>query len=309
MPQIVITEFMDEATVAALATEHDVHYDKTLHARPDELVRLVRKARALIVRNATQVRGPILSAAENLVVVGRLGVGLDNIDIEECRRRNIGVRPATGANDLAVAEYVVAGMLLLLRGAFHATEAVLQGKWPRQALMGREASGKTLGLVGFGGIARVVAARASALGLKVLAYDPFVPLDSLAWRDYPASFAPLETLLAQSDVVSLHLPLTEETQGLIGAPQLALMKGGAVLINTARGPIVDERALVAALEERRLGGALLDVFPVEPLPADNPFRGVPNLFLTPHIAGVTEESNLRVSAVVADAVREALRRP
>jgi (S)-sulfolactate dehydrogenase len=309
MPEVVVTEFMDEAAVRSLAVEHDVAYDETLHARPAELRRLAAGARALIVRSETKVDAALIAAAENLVVIGRLGVGLDNIDLDACRRRDIAVRPTQGTNDIPVAEYVIAGLIMLLRPAFHSTAAVLAGKWPRRQLIGHEIAGKSLGLIGFGGVARALAGRASALGLKVSAYDPFVPLDSLAWRDYPAVFSPLETLLADSDAISLHVPLTDETRGLVGAAALARMKRDAVLINAARGEVVDEAALAAALREGRLGGALLDVFIEEPLPAGNVFAGVPNLFLTPHIAGLTVESNVRMSAMIASEIREALKRP
>ena len=299
MPDIVITEFIDETALAGLST-YDVHYDTTLHARPDEIARLGAEARALIVRNQTQVRGSLLGACKRLEAVGRLGVGLDNIDVEACEARGIAVLPATGANDVAVAEYVIAGTLLLLRGAYSATDAVRSGAWPRNALIGREAAGKTLGLVGYGGIARQVAMRAAALGMGILASDPFAPVAA------PAEAAPLDRLLAESDVVSLHVPLTPSTRGLLDAGKIACMKRGAILINTARGGIVDEAALAQALTEGHLGGAMLDVFAREPLRDDNPFQGVPNLVLTPHIAGVTDESNARVSAVTVENVRRVL---
>lgn len=299
MSDIVITEFIDEAALAGFAP-YDVHYDKTLHARPDEIARLAASARALVVRNQTQVRGKLLDACKRLEALGRLGVGLDNIDLEACRARGIVVLPATGANDVAVAEYVVAGTLMLLRGAYFATASVGAGAWPRNALIGREASGKVLGLVGYGGIARQVATRAAVLGMRILASDPFASVSA------PAVPATLDRLLAESDVVSLHVPLTASTRGLLGAREIASMKSGAVLIDTARGGILDEVALAEALKEGRLGGAMLDVFAQEPLPRDNPFAGVPNLVLTPHIAGVTEESNARVSAVTVENVRRVL---
>jgi (S)-sulfolactate dehydrogenase len=299
MPDIVVTEFIDEAALAGLAA-YAVHYDKTLHARPDEIARLAAGARALVVRNQTQVRGRLLDACRRLEAVGRLGVGLDNIDLDSCRARGIAVLPATGANDIAVAEHVIAGTLILLRGAYHSTDQVIAGAWPRNALIGREASGRTLGLVGYGGIARQVAARAAALGMRILASDPFAPISP------PAESAALDRLLAESDVVSLHVPLTPSTRGLLGAGEIARMKHGAVVNNTARGGIIDEAALAAALKEGRLGGAMLDVFAAEPVPPGNPFAGVPNLVLTPHIAGVTEESNARVSTVTVENVRRVL---
>jgi (S)-sulfolactate dehydrogenase len=303
---VVICEFMDQAAVDALAGEFGVMYDAGLVERPDELAAAVTDARALIVRNRTQVRGALLDAAAKLQVVGRLGVGLDNIDLAACDERGITVCPATGANDDAVAEYVVAAAMMLLRDAYQAGANVVAGDWPRQRCMGREIGGKVLGLVGFGGIARESARRARALGMQVVAHDPFVADDDPAWRDVERS--ELDGLLGQADVVSLHLPLTDQTRGLLDAGRIARMKMGSVLINTARGGIVDEGALVDALNSGHLAGAALDVFETEPVTAQAGarFAGVANLLLTPHIAGVTQESNVRVSAVTAANVRRVL---
>jgi len=309
MPDIVIPEFMDPPAVETLRADYDVLHDAGLVDRPDELKVAVAGARALIVRNRTQVRGSLLDAAQRLDVVGRLGVGLDNIDLEACAARGIEVRPATGANSVSVAEYVIAGVLMLLRGAGYTSSArVLAGEWPRTELVGHEVSGRTLGLVGFGAIAREVAARARALGMQLVALDPFVAADDPVWARLGARSAKLPELLAESDAVSLHVPLTDGTRHLIDRAAIAAMKPGAVLINSARGGIVDEAALAAALGEGRLGGALLDVFEAEPLAAGSPLTGVPNLIVTPHIAGVTEESNAQVSAVTAENVLRVLRR-
>jgi (S)-sulfolactate dehydrogenase len=310
MPKVVISEFMDEAAIAADLAGFDTLYDPGLVDRPDALAAVLGDADALIVRNRTQVRGPLLAAAARLRVVGRLGVGLDNIDVPACEARGIAVCPATGANDGAVAEYVVATAMLLLRGAYGASAAVAAGAWPRNALMGREIAGKRLGLVGFGSIARETARRAAALGMAIAAYDPFVADEDPAWTPAygPVQRRDLATLIAESDVLSLHVPLTAETRGLIDAAALARMPAGAVLINAARGGVVDAAAVAAALRSGHLGGAALDVFDREPLDAaaGAAFAGVPNLILTPHIAGVTQESNVRVSAVIAAAVRRHL---
>jgi (S)-sulfolactate dehydrogenase len=300
MAEIVVTEFLEEAALAPLAADYTVLYDKTLHARPEAIAEAAAGARALIVRNQTRVRGALLAACTRLEAVGRLGVGLDNIDLEACRARGIAVLPASGANDVAVAEYVIAGLLMLLRGAFFASDAVRGGSWPRTALIGREASGKVLGLVGYGGIAREVAARAAALGMRIRAADPYATVQP------PAEAATLERLLEEADVLSLHVPLTDRTRGLIGAAEIARMKPDAILVNTSRGEVVDEAAIAAALVAGRLGGAVLDVFAREPLPAANPFAGVPNLVLTPHIAGLTVESNARVSTLTVENVRRIL---
>ncbi|WP_026379451.1 hydroxyacid dehydrogenase [Afifella pfennigii] len=303
MPDIVISEFMDEPAVARLKDRFSTLYDPGLAEAPSRLKNEIAEARALIVRNRTQVSADLLSGADGLECVGRLGVGLDNIDMAACERRGIAVYPARGANDLSVAEYVVTAALMLLRGAYLASDRVTAGDWPRQALMaGREASGKVIGLIGFGGIARAAASRARALGMEVVASDPHVPASDRAWAE--ARKVELETLLAEADVVSLHLPLTETTRHLIDGAAIARMKAGAVVINAARGGVVDEEALVDALRQGRLGGAALDVFETEPLTAEagGRFAGLSNVILTPHIAGLSVEANERVSGVTADSV-------
>jgi (S)-sulfolactate dehydrogenase len=307
MADIVISEFMDEAIVRSAFAGRDVLYDPALVDRPADLAAAVADARALVVRNRTQVRGALLAAAPRLRVVGRLGVGLDNIDVDACKARGIAVRPATGANDVSVAEYVIAAMLVLLRRAWFATPDVLAGRWPRMSTIGGEARGRTLGLIGLGAIARETAHRARAMGMDIVAHDPHLPVGHDAWK--LAASRELETLLAEADVVSLHVPLTAETRHVLGKANLARMKRGAILVNAARGGIVDEAALAEALRSGHLGGAALDVFEREPLDAASAqvFAGVPNLLLTPHIAGVTEESNVRVSDVTARAVLAELR--
>ena len=310
MPDVVITEFMDEAAVADLARRFDTHYDPALHADPDAVAALLPGARALVVRNRTQVRGAVLEAGTALALVGRLGVGLDNIDVAACRARGIAVVPATGANVLAVAEYVVTGVLMLLRGAYLASDDVAAGAWPRERLMGRESAGRTLGLLGFGAIARETARLARGLGMHVMAHDPHVPPDDPAWQDLGASrAASLRELLAASEALSLHVPLTEQTRHLVDAAALACLPAGAVLVNAARGGVLDEAALAEALRAGHLAGAMLDVFEHEPLPAGSVLAGVPNLVLTPHVAGVSADANVRVSALIARRVAEALALP
>jgi Phosphoglycerate dehydrogenase and related dehydrogenases len=303
MAEIVVSEFMDEAALDGLKQRYSVLYDPGLVDASDRLHAELAEAIALIVRNRTQVRADLLDRAPRLRCVGRLGVGLDNIDLDECRRRGIAVHPATGANNLSVAEYVITAALVLLRGAWFSSAAVAQGLWPRQALMGRELSGRTMGLIGFGAIAREVSTRARALGMEIAAFDPHVAADDPAWQQ-ARRMASLDELLGLADVISLHVPLTPGTARMIGAEQITRMRPGAILINAARGGIVDEQAVAEALKAGRIGGAALDVFETEPLTAEAgaKFAGIPNLVLTPHIAGVTEESNVRVSQVVAEKV-------
>ncbi len=305
--KIVITEFMDERAVERLRAMHEVVYDPKLVDDASRLRVEAATADALIVRNRTQVRGELLEALTRCRVVGRLGVGLDNIDAAACEARDIVVIPATGANANSVGEYVVATAMLLLRGAYQSTAQVAAGSWPRDALgRGREMGGKTLGLVGFGAIGQLTARFARSLHMRVLAYDVMLAANDAAYAEIGVRCVSLDTLLAESDVVSLHVPLVDATRKLFDAARIARMKAGAVLINTSRGGIVDEAALAGALRSGRLGGAALDVFEVEPLAASTHFQGCPNLVLTPHIAGVTAEGNERVSSLIAEKILEAL---
>ncbi len=306
--RIVITEFMDERAVAQLSARHDVLYDPKL---VDDAPRLQQEASgcdALIVRNRTQVRGALLAALPaRAKVVGRLGVGLDNIDVPACEARGLQVIPATGANALSVAEYVIGTAMLLLRGAYQSTSAVATGGWPRGPLSnGREIAGKTLGLIGFGSIGQLTAQLAKALGMDVIAFDAMLDSDHPAYQSSGVRGTGLEAVMTTSDVLSLHVPLVDSTRGLLNAQRIAAMKKGAVLINTARGGVIDEQALAQSLKSGHLGGAAIDVFETEPLPAAAHFQACPNLVLTPHIGGVTAEANERVSFLIADKVLQAL---
>jgi (S)-sulfolactate dehydrogenase len=307
MGRVVITEFMDERAVARLQAKHDVCYDPTLVDDAARLHAEAASADAVIVRNRTQVRGELLAALAKCRVVGRLGVGLDNIDVVACEARGIKVIPATGANALSVAEYVIATAMLLLRGAYRSTADVVAGHWPRNALgSGREIGGKTLGLVGFGSIGQLTAKLAQGMGMNVIAHDAMMDKSNAAFAQAGVACASLDELTASADVISLHVPLVASTRHLFDAKRIAAMKQGAVLINSARGGVVDEAALAMALKSGHLGGAALDVFEAEPLPAGSVFAGCPNLVLTPHIAGVSGESNERVSGVIAQRVLEEL---
>jgi (S)-sulfolactate dehydrogenase len=309
MATVVIAEFMDEAAVTRLSARWPAYYAADLVDRPEDLRAALADARALIVRNRTQVNGDLLEYAPKLELVGRLGVGLDNIDLDACAAGKITVHPATGANDDAVAEYVAGVAMILRRPAFLMSAQLAAGGWPRNQAIGRELLGACAGLVGFGRTARGTARRLAALGMKIIAYDPMLAADDPVWGD--AEPVDLHSLLERADLVSLHVPLTPGTRRMIDAPALARMKPDAVLVNAARGGIVDEPALAAALRAGRLGGAALDVFETEPLSgaAARVFQGVPNLILTPHIAGVTVESNVRVSSLIADIVIKALETP
>lgn len=301
--KIIITEFMDVPAVESLKAKFNTTYDATLVDRRAEMLASLADCDALIVRNRTQVNAEVLAAAPKLKVVGRLGVGLDNIDVAACKARGVEVIPATGANALAVAEYVIGTAMMLLRGTYFSSSAVADGSWPRGPLSnGRETAGKTLGIVGFGGIGQLTAKLARGLGMQTIAYDPMIAPDASVWAEQGTKCVDLATLFQSSDVVTLHVPLLDSTRNMVDAARLATMKADAILINTARGGIVDEAALADALKNKCLGGAALDVFDVEPLKAGSPLAGCPNLILTPHIAGVTSEANTRVSSLIADRV-------
>ena len=307
MADVVISEFLDEDAVVHLSADFDVFYDPDLVDRTEELYERLQDCRGLIVRNRTQVHTLLLDSAPKLIIVGRLGVGLDNIDMETCESRSVKVQPARGTLEESVAEYVMGAMLVMLRQAMYAgTEEVRAGKWPRTQMTGREAKSQILGLVGFGIIGREVAKRARAFGMRIIAYDPFVKNDDPLWAECGVTPATFDDVLTDSDVVSLSVPRTDGTHHLIGSEALAKMKPDSMLINTARGGVVDDTALAAALKGGQIGSAFIDVFENEPLPAGNVFDGVPNVVLTPHCAGLTREALLRSSLMIADAVRDAL---
>ena len=300
MSVIFISEFISRQALETLKQVHQVLYEPESYADQAKLASGLINADAWIVRNLTKVSADLVQGAKQLKVVGRLGVGLENIDLPACAQANIKVIPATGANADSVAEYVLGTSMALMRAYAPASIETLSGAWPRpKDSKCHEIAGNTLGIVGFGSIGRVVAQKALALGLHCIAYDPMLNDKQVALQSGAVDLYPLAEILAKSQIVSLHLPLLPETKGLFSATLLDTMQAGVYLINTARGGIVDEHALAERLRSGRLGGAALDVFASEPAKDLAHFNAVPNLILTPHIAGVTEESNERVSNMIA----------
>ena len=308
MTDIVIAEYIDPKALAMLEPDFDIHYDQDLWNKPGELAALMPGVPGMIVRNATQVRDGVLDNADVLKCVGRLGVGLDNIDVDVCKARGISVYPATGANADSVAELAIGGMFVMLRNAYHETQTVIDGNWPRMQMMGREVMGKTLGIVGLGAIGKALAWRAKGLGMTLVAWDPYIGADHPAWDEHGVRrVATLEELVAMADVVSIHVPLSDETRDLFDAAMIGKMKSDAILFNLARGGIINEMDLVAALRDNRIAGAFLDTFDVEPLGSDNIFGDVPNLMLTPHVGARTIEADDRVCTMIAHAVADHLK--
>jgi len=308
MADVLISEFMDKGVAESLIADFDVYWDPDLWSKRDELKQQVESARAIVVRNGTLVNEELLDAAPNLKVVARMGVGLDNIDVEACKMRGIEVCPSIGANAVSVAEYVIATAMILLRGpAYFATPDVAAGAWDRPKFAGAtEIAGRTMGIVGFGSIGQVVGAKARGMGMEVIAYDVMMPDDHPAWAD--ARRVGLDDLVAESDVVSLHCPKLPQTIDLIDKRQFERMKSEAVLVNSARGGIVNEADCAEALRTGQIAGAALDTLDVEPITPEVGalFQGINNLILTPHVAGVTKESNRRIAEVAAENVRRVL---
>ena len=272
--------------------------DVKVGMKAEELERVVGDYDALAVRSATKVTARVLERATRLKVVGRAGVGVDNVDLEAATRRGVVVMNTPGGSSVTVAELTVAMMLALSRHIAQATASVKAGRWEKKKFQGRELAGKTLGVVGIGNIGSVVVDRARAMKMRVVAYDPFISPESAA--QLGVELVPLDDLWARADVLSLHVPLTDKTRNLVNAETLAKMHKGALLVNCARGGLVDEKALAQALASGHLGGAALDVFDSEPPPADNPLLRLDNFICTPHLGASTEEAQAAVAAAICE---------
>ena len=270
----------------------------------DNLIPEIADADALIVRSATKVTAELLDKAPRLRAVGRAGVGVDNIDLDAATTRGVLVMSTPGGNAVSVAEHTFALLLALARQIPRLDKAMHEGKWEKSSAAGTEVRGKTLGLIGLGRIGSEVAIRADAFDMRVLGYDPYI--SEAAAKEVQVELVPLETLLAESDFVSLHTALSPATQNLINAKTLAQMKTGARIVNAARGELIDEAALAEALKSGKLAGAALDVFVKEPPAKDSPLLGMPNVIGTPHVAGSTTEAQEEVGTQVAVQVKDYL---
>jgi D-3-phosphoglycerate dehydrogenase / 2-oxoglutarate reductase len=305
--KIVLAEKVSPATLAVFAAEPGwevLTHDKLPDAQSGGLAAALASADALVVRSAVQVDDALMEKAPKLRVIGRAGVGVDNIDADAATRRGIVVMNTPGANAVAVAELTIGLMLGLARKVPAANSSMHAGKWEKKSLQGAELRGKTLGILGLGRIGLEVAKRARGFGLEILGSDPFV--SAAVARENGIRLVTLEELFAGSDYLTLHVGLTPQTTGIINGKTIAAMKKGVRIINCARGELVDEAALAAALKSGQVGGAALDVFTVEP-PKDSPFFGLDNVILTPHIAGSTAEAQEAVGIQIARQVREYLK--
>ena len=268
----------------------------------EELAEAVRSCDGLIVRSETKVTAQLLEAASRLRVIGRAGVGVDNIDVAAATQRGVVVMNAPDGNTMTTAEHTLALLLALARRVPQGNASLRAGRWERKRFVGTELRGKTLGVVGLGRIGRVVASRARGFEMRVVAFDPFVAPEQV--RDAEIELAPLEEVCARADFLTVHTPLTPETRGIVGAKEFAQMKPGVYVINCARGGLVDERALHAAIKEGRVAGAALDVFEQEPPAADHPLLALEEVIATPHLGASTREAQEGVAVIVAEQMRD-----
>ena len=271
----------------------------------EELTKHVEDLDAIIVRSATKVRREMIDAAKNLKVIGRAGVGLDNVDVEYAKSKGIKVINTPGATSISVAELTIGLILAVMRKIAYADRETRSGNWPKKKCKGIEMYGKTLGIIGIGRIGREVAKRAKAFGMKVIYYDVYRP-DEATEKELGVEYRDLDSLISEADVITLHVPLTPETKHLINAERIAMMKDNAIIINAARGGIVDEDALYDTLKSGKLYGAALDVYENEPLKESKLFE-LDNIVLTPHIGAQAKEGQTRAGVEVAQKIAEALK--
>jgi D-3-phosphoglycerate dehydrogenase len=303
--RILVTDDIDPEGVALLTAVSDFQVDVVPTLPAKELLERIGDYDALVGRSATRVSEQLLEAAKRLKVIGRAGVGVDNVAIGKATELGIAVINAPAGNTIAVTELFFGAVIGLLRQIPRAAQSMIEGRWDRSKLMGNELKGRTLAIVGVGRIGTEIARRAHAFGMEVIGYDPYISDDRFAALRV-RRFTDLREMLAVCDIVTIHTPLNEETRGMVGAAELRALKTGSIVVNMARGGILDDAALLEALTSEHVRGAVLDVFAVEPLPADHALRKAPNMVLTPHMGASTFEAQKNVAVDVSEAVRDAL---
>ncbi len=301
--KILITDPLAPAGIEVLKQIPDVEIVERIKVSPDELKEIIGGYDVLLVRSGTKVTADVLEHAHRLKFIGRAGVGLDNVDVEYATRRGIIVMNTPGGNTISTAEHTLSLFLALARNIPQAYQSLKEKRWDRKKFMGVELYGKTLGIIGLGRIGREVAKRAQAFGMKILGYDPYLPVEK--FNELGIQPAGVEEICEQADFITIHTPLTDETRYLINEERLKKMKPTAMIVNCARGGIVDEKALVKALKEGWIAGAALDVFENEP-PTDWEMFDLPNLIATPHLGASTKEAQEKVAVQIAEQIRDAL---
>jgi D-3-phosphoglycerate dehydrogenase len=304
VPKVLVTDTLAPQGLEILerARGLDVEYRPGLS--PGELEGAIADAHGLVIRSGTKVTADVIEAGRELQVIGRAGIGVDNVDVPAATRRGIVVMNTPGGNNITTAEHAVALIVSLARHIPQATASMKAGKWDKKSFMGTELYNRTIGVIGLGNIGRIVADRARGLGLKVVGHDPFVTDHAAAMLD--VELVPFDELLARADILTVHVPRTKETTGLLGAAAFDKVKPGVLVVNAARGGIVDEAALLDALEDGRVGGAALDVFVEEPPSPGHPLVNHPKVICTPHLGASTEQAQVNVSIAVAEQVRDYL---
>ena len=303
--RVLVTDTLADSGLEILRATEDIDLDYRPGLKGEALLAAVAESDALITRSGTAVTEELVSAGNRLRVIGRAGVGLDNVDVDACTARGILVINAPTANIMSATEHTMAMLLALCRNIPEAHASVKRGEWTRSKFMGMELHGKTLGVIGLGRIGSRVTVRARAFGMTVLAYDPYIT--DAAFEKAGAERATLERLLAQADVITVHTPSTDETRGMLGTQEIAKMKTGVVVLNIARGGIYDETALAEGLNSGKIAGAAVDVYVDEPPAKDHPLLNAKNIILSPHIGANTIEAQDRVAVTTAEMVVEALR--
>ena len=304
MINILITEFIDQGALKILSKDFNVIYKKDIWENSDYLKKEINKFEGIIVRNKTNLNQSILEKAENLKYIGRLGVGLDNIDTEYCKKNNIFVQPATGMNADSVAEYVISSSLSLLKKTKLINAKTESGQWPRTSITTNELKGKILGLIGFGDIAKKVLKLINAFEVTTIAFDPFITSQEM--EEHNVKKVTFENILSLADIISIHVPLNNETKYLFDKKTFQKMNNKPIIINSSRGGIINETDILEAYKNNYISGFALDVYehePVNKIFLKNITNDM-NCILSPHIAGVTEESNTRVSEFIMNKTNE-----
>ncbi len=298
--RVLISDSMSSLAESTLAASTAIEVVEQGGLSAADLLKTIDRYHGLLVRSRTKVTEEVIAAGTSLAIIGRAGIGVDNIDIAAASRRGIVVENAPNGNSITTAEHAICLLASLARNIPQATSSMKAGKWEKKKLGGRELSGKNIGVIGLGNIGRIVADRARGLRMKVLGADPFISRDDAA--SLGVELLELDELLARADFITIHAPLTDQTRGLLSAEQFGKMKPGVMVINAARGGIVDEAALVAALESNKVAGAAFDVFAVEPPPADHPLVNHPRVICTPHLGASTGEAQDKVAVEIASQI-------
>jgi D-3-phosphoglycerate dehydrogenase len=305
MYKVLVTDPIAEQGIEILKKQRDIQVDVKLKIKPEELKSIIGNYDALIVRSETKVTADIIEAGNNLKVIGRAGVGVDNIDVISASKKGIIVMNTPEGNTISTAEHTMSMIMALSRNIPQADLSVKSKKWERKKYMGVELYGKILGIIGLGRVGKEVAIRAKSFGMEIIAYDPYLSADMA--RKLEIRLVSLDELISKADYITVHTPLTKETKYLIGEKEIAKMKDGVRLINCARGGIIDERALLNGLKSGKVAGAALDVYETEPPPPDFPLFNLENVILTPHLGASTEEAQISVAVSIANQIIEVLR--